>query len=85
MGTHIKIRYSSWLFILAALLIAVSCAHNETKTIEGFDATEWFKIGRQASIDDHWDKALEAFNRAIELVLAAAKSRPKMVVVVPMG
>ena len=67
-----KIRCSSLLFILVALLITVGCAHN--KTIEGFNAIEWFEIGRQASIDNHLDKALNAFNKAIELDPKVAKA-----------
>ena len=60
-----KIRCKSLLFILAALLMIVGCAHN--KTMDGFDAAEWLEIGRLASIDNSPDKALFAFNKAIEL------------------
>ena len=67
-----KIRCSSLLFILIALLITVGCAHN--KTIGGFDAIEWFEMGRQASIDNRLDKALDAFNKAIELDPKVAKT-----------
>jgi tetratricopeptide (TPR) repeat protein len=67
-----KIRCSSLLFILVALLITVGCAHN--KTIEGFNAIEWFEMGRQASIDNRLDKALDAFNKAIELDPKVAKA-----------
>jgi len=51
-GTHIIIRYNSLLFFLVALLITVGCAHK--KTIGGFNANEWFEMGRQASIDNRW-------------------------------
>ena len=67
-----KIRCNSLLFILVALLITVGCAHN--KTIDGFDANEWFEMGRQASIDNRLDNALDAYNKAIELDPKVAKT-----------
>ena len=60
------------LFFLVALLITVGCAHK--KTIGGFNANEWFEMGRQASIDNRSDKALDAFNKAIELDPKVAKA-----------
>ena len=67
-----KIRCSSLLFILVALLITVGCAYN--KTIDGFNANEWFEMGRQASIDNRLDNALDAYNKAIELDPKVAKT-----------
>ncbi len=67
-----KTRCSSLLFILVALLITVGCVHN--KTIDGFNANEWFEMGRQASIDNRLDNALDAYNKAIELDPKVAKS-----------
>jgi len=63
--THMKIRCSSLLFLLATILITCGCAHN--KTIEGHSAIKWFQIGNQAFIDNRLNEALDAYNKAIEL------------------
>ena len=60
-----KVRCSPLLFLLAALLITAGCTHN--KTIEGFSATKWSEIGRQASDANRWNEALNAYDKAIEL------------------
>jgi tetratricopeptide (TPR) repeat protein len=60
-----KVRCSSLLFLLAAILITAGCTHN--KTIEGFSATNWSEIGRQASDANRWNEALTAYSKAIEL------------------
>jgi len=67
-----KNRFSSLPFILVVLLITVGCAHN--KTIDGFNANEWFEMGRQASIDNRLDNALDAYNKAIDLDPKVAKT-----------
>jgi tetratricopeptide (TPR) repeat protein len=60
-----KVRCSSLLFLLAAILITDGCTHN--KTIEGFGATKWSEIGRQASEAHRWNEALNAYDKAIKL------------------
>jgi Flp pilus assembly protein TadD len=60
-----KVHCSSLLFLLAAILITSGCKHN--KTIEGFSAANWSEIGRQAIDTKHWNEALNAYNKAIEL------------------
>ena len=63
--TQMKVRCSSLLFILTVIFITAGCTHN--KTIEGFSATKWSEIGRQA-IDAHrWNEALNAYDKAIEI------------------
>jgi tetratricopeptide (TPR) repeat protein len=68
-----KVRCSSLLFLLAAILITAGCTHN--KTIEGFSATDWSeisdtnwsKIGRQAIDANRWNEALNAYDKVLEL------------------
>ena len=68
-----KVRCSSLLFLLAAILITTGCTHN--KTIVGFSdtdlseisATNWSEIGRQAIDANRWNEALNAYDKAIEL------------------
>ena len=60
-----KVRHSSLPFLLAAILITAGCTHN--KTIEGFRATNWSEIGRQAIDAKRWNEALNAYNKAIDL------------------
>jgi len=68
-----KVRCSSLLFLLAAILITSGCTHN--KTIVGFSdpdlseisATNWSEIGRQAIDANRWNEALNAYDKAIEL------------------
>ena len=60
-----KVRCSLLLFLLAAILITAGCTHN--KTIEGFSATNWSEIGRQAIDAKRWNEALNAYNKAIDL------------------
>src|SRR5208282_248957 len=64
-NTHMKIRYSSLVFILGALLIIAGCADN--KTINRLNANKWFETGRQAGIANRWNEAIDAFNKALEL------------------
>ena len=60
-----KVRCSSLLFLLAAILITAGCTHN--KTVEGFSATNWSKIGRQAIDANRWNEALNAYDKVLEL------------------
>jgi tetratricopeptide (TPR) repeat protein len=60
-----KVNCRSLLFLLAVILITAGCAHN--KTIEGFSAAHWSEIGRQAIDAKHWNEALNAYNKAIDL------------------
>ena len=60
-----KVSCSLLLFLLAAILITTGCAHN--KPIERFSAANWSEIGRQAIDAKHWNEALNAYNKAIEL------------------
>ena len=60
-----KVRCSSLLFLLAAILITTGCTHN--KTIKGFSAANWSEIGRQAIGAKNWNEALNAYNKTIEL------------------
>ena len=60
-----KVRCSSLLFLLAAILITAGCTHN--KTIEGFSATNWSEIGRQAIDANRWNEAINAYDKALEL------------------
>ena len=60
-----KVSCSSLLFLLAAILITSGCTHN--KTIEGFSAANWSEIGRQSIDAKHWNEALNAYNKAIDL------------------
>ena len=63
--TPMKVRCSSLLFLLTAILITAGCTHN--KTIEGFSAANWSEIGRQAIDAKRWNEALNAYNKAIDL------------------
>ena len=60
-----KVRCSSLLLLLAAILMTAGCTHN--KTIEGFSATNWSEIGRKAIDAKRWNEALNAYSKAIEL------------------
>jgi len=65
-------RCNLLLFILAALLITVGCAPNSiienihTDINADINTIDWCQIGRQAFVDNRLDKALDAYNKAIE-------------------
>ena len=60
-----KVGCSSLLILLAVMLITTGCTHN--KTNERFSAANWSEIGRQAIDAKHWNEAINAYNKAIDL------------------
>jgi len=68
-----KVRCSSLLSLLAAILIVVGCTHNKTvvglsaNDLSEISATNWSEIGRQAIDANRWNEAINAYDKALEL------------------